>query len=425
MTALDHAEDPKAGPRPTAPGVVIRAPRILGLDGMRGLGAIAVLFYHVVDSTWNAQAIAVAYTVTRPFGEAITMFFALSGFLIMLPFLLAAAQNTDLPRVGRYYRMRAMRILPGYLVIFLLVNFLLGASNVRNVRDAGFSVGTITDPATLLANLTLTQSLFPATLSTGILPAWSLTTELGFYLVVPVLAVGVVRLLRGRRSMLALFAPGALFVLLGSVTRAGIAIGRAGAEGTDLADLVWGANWFAVLMRSTLAQADAFGYGMLAAATIAAIMSGRLRPPHVRTSVVPAGAFAASIVTSLLAAKAHVPSLSAVCIGIGTAILMYLCAVVTITHRAASIPPIRILDHPVLRYLGAISMSVYLWHMPIMQWLAGWGLIVDSYPTLLLVLGATLGLTLALSAITHHLVEKPALRLAREGVRWRRRRIPS
>nr|WP_191621745.1 acyltransferase [Microbacterium caowuchunii] len=390
---------------------------------MRGLGALSVILYHVVDSTWDARAIGVAYSLSRALSDAITVFFALSGFLIMLPFLLAAAQSVPLQSIGRYYRTRAMRIFPGYLVIFLVVNFVLGAANVQNVRNPDFAVGTITDPATLLANLTLTQSIFPATLSTGILPAWSLTTELGFYLVVPLLALGVVRFMRRRGPrLLVLFAPGALFVLIGTITRAGIAIGHLSVEGADLADLNWGSNWFAVLMRSTLAQADAFGYGMLAAATIAAIMSGKLRAPRRRTSVILCGAIAVLIAASLVAMKADIPAVSPICIGLGTAIVMYLCAVETITHRAADNPLIRTLEQPVVRYLGSISMSLYLWHMPILQWLAGLGLIVDSYPSLLLVLGMTIGITVTLSVITYHLVEKPALELGRGGRRPRRRR---
>ena len=48
----------------------------------------------------------------------------------------------------------------------------------------------MTDPLTFAANLLLIQTYVPATVLTGIAPAWSLTTELTFYLVLPLLAAG-------------------------------------------------------------------------------------------------------------------------------------------------------------------------------------------------------------------------------------------
>ena len=79
----------------------------------------------------------------------------------------------------------------------------------------------MTDPGPLLLNLSLLQTFFPEHLQTGINPSWSLTTELTFYALLPVLAVWLVGR-SSRRLALALIPP----AVLGA---AGLA-GRAWAE---------------------------------------------------------------------------------------------------------------------------------------------------------------------------------------------------
>jgi peptidoglycan/LPS O-acetylase OafA/YrhL len=72
----------------------------------------------------------------------------------------------------------------------------------------------------------------------------------------------------------------------------------------------------------------------------------------------------------------------------------------------------RWLDHPVSRYLGTLSYSIYLYHM--LAWYLA-GQMVD-HPVLNGVLGAML--TLALAWLSYTFIERPALR-------WRDRRVPA
>ena len=116
--------------------------------------------------------------------------------------------------------------MPGYLAIFLIVNFVLQASYVDNpaLQPVGTDAGTgmITDPWKLLTNLTLTQSYFPAFIQTGINPSWSLTLEYAFYASLPLLGSLLFRL-RKRTSLrpylIAAIAP-ALLLAIGLIGRA-------------------------------------------------------------------------------------------------------------------------------------------------------------------------------------------------------------
>jgi peptidoglycan/LPS O-acetylase OafA/YrhL len=43
-----------------------------------------------------------------------TLFFSLSGFLLSQPFVAAALSGSPFPKIGTYFRNRALRILPAW-----------------------------------------------------------------------------------------------------------------------------------------------------------------------------------------------------------------------------------------------------------------------------------------------------------------------
>lgn len=79
----------------------------------------------------------------------------------------------------------------------------------------------------------------------------------------------------------------------------------------------------------------------------------------------------------------------------------------------------RLLGTAALRYLGKISYSVYLWHLPLMLFLLVHrpGLRYSSYGPLVADYALVCALTLALASSTYHVVEAPALRLKGQAVR--------
>ncbi|MDY6811322.1 MAG: acyltransferase, partial [Actinomycetota bacterium] len=113
-------------PLPTddAPKRIKPALRLAGLEGPRGVGCLSVVLVHVaVHFTPNVLA-----TTRLDFlGQALTFFFVLSGFLLYMPYVKRLHQGREIPGTREYLRHRVLRVFPGYLVIFLICNFVLHA----------------------------------------------------------------------------------------------------------------------------------------------------------------------------------------------------------------------------------------------------------------------------------------------------------
>ncbi|WP_228831580.1 acyltransferase family protein [Nocardia elegans] len=158
------------------------------LEGMRGLAALGVVLTHVAFQT-GAGGTPVLGRIWGRFDMAVAVFFALSGFLLWRPHAAAARGLGRAPSTGYYLRHRAARILPAYWVVVCAVLLLL-----PNAADtAGARVW--------LSNLALLQVFVPLTLTDGLTQMWSLSVEVAFYLVLPLLAFAVVGL-RGESARL-------------------------------------------------------------------------------------------------------------------------------------------------------------------------------------------------------------------------------
>ena len=130
----------------------------------------------------------------------------------------------------------------------------------------------------ILAHLTLVQNFSPDGLQTGIAPSWSLTTELCFYVVLPLLAVAFLgsgrvaepRLWRALMPALAL----AVLGVVGKIVTAALQAAR---PDMSVVDADFGSNGIAVLARSLFVLADNFAYGMVAVVLFVWMERGGLR----------------------------------------------------------------------------------------------------------------------------------------------------
>lgn len=143
------------------------------VEGMRAWAAMGVVVTHVAFQTGHNSGVA-----GRLFGRfdlAVAVFFALSGFLLWRGHAAAARALRPIPPTGHYLRSRVVRIMPGYLVAVVVILLLLPDARA--------------DLTVWLANLTLTQIYVPLTLTAGLTQMWSLSVEVAFYLVLPLLAL--------------------------------------------------------------------------------------------------------------------------------------------------------------------------------------------------------------------------------------------
>lgn len=392
--------------------------RIVGLDGVRGLLCLSIAITHV---TGHYSPNTAAAWKTNAFGFSLVYFFVLSGFLLSLPFLRNLVKDraaSAMPNVTDYTIHRLARIMPGYLVIFLVCNFVLQVSYIGNQAtfplggDAG--TGMITDPGMLAANLTLTQSYFPQYIQTGINPSWSLTLEYAFYACLPVLFLGVFAM-RKRIQMnpllLACLVPGAL-VVLGMAGRAMIPLVNAHSDTTDFNLLNWGPTWAAVFAKSFLTNADNFALGMFAAILFVAIERGVL-PARV-TKRLRLFSLLAILPVLVLSALMLAFASQFVTAGVGVvAALMILVIVVPLAqHRKSRLA--NALDFAPIRFVGEISLSAYLWHFPVLLMLGRFGWMAgDTLPGMLQNTVLVLSVTVLMASITYYLVEKPAMNYAK------------
>nr|WP_242676785.1 acyltransferase [Rhodococcus sp. ABRD24] len=152
---------------------------IPALEGMRGFAALGVLVTHVAFQTGAAED-PVLGRIWGRFDLAVAVFFALSGFLLWRPHAAAARGMGTPPAIVRYWISRATRILPAYWVLVCLVLLFLPAAG------GGWKVW--------VANLALIQVFVPLTLTEGMTQLWSLSVEVAFYLLLPIIALAMVRM---------------------------------------------------------------------------------------------------------------------------------------------------------------------------------------------------------------------------------------
>ena len=161
-------------------------PRFPLLDPLRAIAALFVVITHTTQlGGFNREHFLGAWTVRLDSGVAI--FFVLSAFLLYRPFVSARLDHRDAPRVRRYARRRALRILPAYWVACILLG-LLDATHTPNIFSDDWWI-----------YFGLLQSWSKETIISGIGVAWSLSVEMAFYVLLPVYALFMAKLL-GRRD---------------------------------------------------------------------------------------------------------------------------------------------------------------------------------------------------------------------------------
>ena len=238
------------------------------------------------------------------------------------------------------------------------------------------------------------------------------TLEIAFYAVLPLLGY-LLFALRKRTDVtplvLACLAP-AILLVLGIVGRmfAPLVFSATGADTVMMQN--WGPTWAAVFMRSFLTNADLFAYGMFAAILFVAIEQGVISVPaarriHLLCFPLLLVSFAAALV---LAVKGTVFATA----GIGFVSAVFIAIVVLPLARGKDSPIARFLDLKPFHFVGVISLSVYLWHYPVLLLLGRYDLAAgDSWSGMFRNVAVVAVVTILLSTMTYYAVERPGLGL--------------
>jgi peptidoglycan/LPS O-acetylase OafA/YrhL len=386
--------------------------RLPGIEGLRAVAASAVLLHHIwlygSDRTLGQSSGLDAVFLNLALG--VTLFFALSGFLLYRPFAAAIARRTTGPDIRGYLRNRILRIAPAYWVILLVTALVLRTALTRDAHGE-LVAGALTDPVDLLRAALLIQDYDPDTLVIGVGPAWSLAVEAVFYLLLPVLvlAAGAVaaRYERRSRRVLILLAPPLFLLLLGLSGKLVAGVAVPGGPGGGYAS-----DWHSVIERSFWCQADLFSFGMVAAVLHTEFTDGRLALP----SWWRAAALVLAPVIALPAADAmnagqlgHRPENTAVALAAGLVL-----AAVTFPVESGRPPLIRRgLERRAVVAVGLISYSVFLWNEPVIRWLNEHGATREGWSGLVWNVVLCSALVGVLSVLTYRLVELPALKRKR------------
>jgi len=139
------------------------------------MAAVLVVLLHTSFASGFTSRSAYGIYTAR-FDIGVSVFFLISGFLLYRPFAAAHIGGTQTPSVGRFWMRRLLRILPGYWAAFLVTTYVL---HVTRVLPGWHS---------LLIYLALVQVYSGSHVGTGITQAWTLCTEMSFYLFLPLYA---------------------------------------------------------------------------------------------------------------------------------------------------------------------------------------------------------------------------------------------
>lgn len=360
----------------TVPARSDRDTRLESLDGLRGVAAIIVVFFHVAlvspelaeialgeapDTRWGAALAAPPLRLLWSGDEAVIIFFALSGLVLTLPMLGSRMRGAS------FFARRFIRLyIPVWgAVAFASVMWLAIPPHSdpdwswwMNAHDVDLNVRALGADLTLVVATSWVNS-----------PLWSLRWEVWFTILFPLLLVAIVRWRR--------FAAAKAVILL-VLIQVGVVIGS-----------------------DALVYLPVFGLGMILALALPWLRA--FAPGH---PLVMALGFVLTLVLLqhrwLLGGQVWLPSL----VALGAVLMVALFAVWTPLQRFGTLRPVL--------WLGKISFSLYLVHDPIVVSTA----ILFGPTDPLLVLVIAVPVSIAVAWAFNLLVEVPSHRLARTVGRY-------
>ena len=386
---------------------ISRMPYLPGLDGMRALAVLAVMVYHA-NPAWLPGGFL-----------GVEVFFVISGYLITL-LIIGEHERTGSVSTRQFYLRRARRLLPALFT--LLIGITIYTALFR--RDA---LGQLRGD--VLAALAYVSNWYQIWVGQGYTASgdfsplrhlWSLAVEEQFYLLWPLLMIGLFRLGRRRLPEMSRW----LFLAAIAVT------------------VVMALLYYPGPIESCTATPDA--YWQVAGRCISKTDALYLATPTRATGLLLGSAFAmvwrpVALMRGPMRRKGRLLDIVAVLGLAGLAALCWYLHIVTpegadpwlfrggflltgiaslaviaaVSHRGAHAG--RLLGVPLLLWIGIRSYGLYLYHWPIYQAMRG----VAGKPLSIAQFVAALAITAVVTEISFRLIETP-IRKGHVGRWWRR-----
>lgn len=154
------------------------------LEGLRFIAIVAVFMHHlngfVVGKTANWSESPRDYMLFHVFhvgNSGVQLFFAISGFVLAVPFFLQATENKPV-KLSRYFIRRVTRLEPPFIINLLLISAALVVLKKESIAEIGTH---------LLATMFYVHTPIYNEWSTINGVSWSLEVEVQFYILAPLI----------------------------------------------------------------------------------------------------------------------------------------------------------------------------------------------------------------------------------------------
>jgi peptidoglycan/LPS O-acetylase OafA/YrhL len=392
---------------------------IRSLDGLRAVAALLVILYHAFVFSVSNIKLSLGPVNLYPawnYGRTgVQLFFVLSGFLLFLPYARAILLGWQLPAARKFYQRRVLRIVPAYwvcLAILVLISLptYLSKVGLKNIVTHMFFI----------------HNVFPLFDSSIQGPFWTMAVEAQFYLLLPAIAWLIARFVGATHSLVRL--------TIGMCGLIAVAVGVREISSLVSERLPQLHGFALQLATGGLLAAhgtqgrylETFGIGMLCAILYVAHAEGRLqfsrRTARIAAVLLPIAAIAATCDLAQLIAvrRTAISNACYACLNprdagtilgplmLGVAYGLLLLAVLFGTRTVR-----RLFALAPLRFIGLISYSLYLWHLPLIigaqsytsAWTPGLKLIANL---------AVVVIAIGVAYVSYQFVERPFLQRRHE-----------
>jgi peptidoglycan/LPS O-acetylase OafA/YrhL len=350
------------------------------LDGIRGVAIIVIMGFHG------------GVFLTSGGFYSLDTFFALSGFLIT-SLLISEHQATGAIALTRFWARRARRLLPGLFVMLLGVAFFAAFLVPRGTYPTlrGDALASLFYVANWHFIAGGSNYFIQTGVTSPLTHMWSLAVEEQFYLVWPLLVLGVMALFRSRRALFVVCVAGALGSALEMALLYSVSDVDRVYYGTDTRaqSLLVGAA-LAVGLSLWSDRRDTRGWKLhTAKSRLVALLIGL-------------AGVAGSLVlwTTVTYNDSFAYRGGFLLAALSTAAVLF--SVVSVPHSVLS----RALSQRHLRYVGRISYGMYLWHYPLFLYLDHQRTDLGGWPLFIIRVAATT----AVATASYYWIELPIRR---------------